>query len=852
MSEVPNAEVTVSSGGGALINSGSARNHVVIGYASAGSLTVMNQVDNTTLVDTYVSGDAVKEAARAIDKVSAPCFFLRRNYTPTASAKTTTSTIAGTALATVSGTPLEALEYVFAVTTGGAVSSGAVAYTLSLDNGATEIAGTLASTGILSLGGGLTLTFDPPANELVALATELRADFLAHFANAVAHNSADATAAAIVSLGAPATNAASLAVINQCRLALISHLGNNTAHDSFDVVDLPALGASATLQEARLLAIELKTVYNLHRVATFVAAPAGLLIATASVAAPVTILAAALISGGLSQLADYPAQITFTTAGVTPSDAPATVTVVGLDENGDPQTMTAYALAQTAATVTTAESWSAITSIDYPAADGTSATVSIGIAASAHNSADVTNVVTTASPSSGTLVTNDEVLVSTTDPSPAICSLLKAGGGTLTVTASGTPVETVYARIEFLTAGVIGVDGITYRVSLDNGKTWQPIASLGVDTTIVVNDRRLDGTTTTTGVTLTLVATETVAVDTVVTFRTTSPRVAIADVLTGIDIAVNSQYKQRGWRFMSIVGEYTASEMAQIQTRLNTIQSSKKQWFYTMASFRDKRPYEADLSWTTEVALDRATLNADRVAPCAGYGRGFTCPITGRLDRRRAQLADVVRRLCVDENVESGQKNNGPIGSEIAGTIGGETAAGDVTLYENGERVEYDADVDSSLADARITVLRAFANGGLGAFINGSRLGTGTASRFTRTRDREVNDLVSRAAYAKAVSELLNNIRRNPGTYPVGIPAQAGDPGTPLEADALTFKDEMETAIKGAVGRKASSIVVNFDKTVNLTGVLGNTPTPREIKWTVDVEGIPVVEQAAVQQNFLG
>jgi len=615
MSEVPNAEVTVSSGGGALINSGSARNHVVIGYASAGSLTVMNQVDNTTLIDTYVSGDAVKEAARAIDKVSAPCFFLRRNSTPVASTKTLNVTgKVGTSTVTLTGTALEAREFIFTVTSAGTIGTSNVGYSLSTDGGATAATGSIVSpAGTLSIGYGLTLNF-----------------------------------------------------------------------------------------------------------------------------------------------------------------------------------------------------------------------------------------------AVGTLALNDVILVSSTDPAPAICSLLKAGGGTLTVTASGTPVETVYARLEFLTAGIIGVDGITYRVSLDNGKTWQPIASLGVDTAIVVNDRRLDGTTTTTGVTLTLVATETVAVDTVVTFRTTSPRVAIADVLTGIDIAVNSQYKQRGWRFMSIVGEYTASEMAQIQTRLNSIQSSKKQWFYTMASFRDKRPYEADLSWTTEVALDRATLNADRVAPCAGYGRGFTCPITGRLDRRRAQLADVVRRLCVDENVESGQKNNGPIGSEIAGTIGGETAAGDVTLYENGERVEYDADVDSSLADARITVLRAFANGGLGAFINGSRLGTGTASRFTRTRDREVNDLVSRAAYAKAVSELLNNIRRNPGTYPVGIPAQAGDPGTPLEADALTFKDEMETAIKGAVGRKANSIVVNFDKTVNLTGVLGNTPTPREIKWTVDVEGIPVVEQAAVQQNFLG
>lgn len=615
MSEVPNASINVRSGGSAIINAGPRRSHVVIGYASAGSLTSMTQVDLDSLVSTYVSGDAVKECGRAVDKVRAQAFFLRRNYTPVASTKALNDDgITGTSVVTVTGTATEAREWIFTVTSGGTIGTSDVDYTLSTDGGATEVSGTIVSPATsLSIGFGLTLNF-----------------------------------------------------------------------------------------------------------------------------------------------------------------------------------------------------------------------------------------------TAGTLVLNDVALVSSTDPSPAICSLLKSGGGTLTVTASGTPLETVYGRVEFLTAGAIGTDGIMYRLSLDNGRTWQPVASLGVDTSIVVTDRRLDGTTTPTGVTLTLVATETVAVDTVVTFRTTAPHVAIADVLSGIDIAVNSAYKQRGWRFVSIVGDYTAAEMAQIQTKLNSLQAAKKQWFYAMMSFRDKRPYETFAAWQTAVALDRAALEADRVAPCAGYGRGFTCPITGRLDRRPAQLADVTRRLCINENIESGQKLDGPIGSELGGNVGGETASGDVTLYEFGEQVEYDADVNSTLADARITVLRTFTQGGLGTFINGSRLGTGPSSKFTRTRDRELNDLASRAEYSQATRALLSTIRRNPGPYPTDIPAQPGDPGTPLEADAINFENGMRKAVFGAIGPLANSISVVFDRTVNLTGVLGNVAAPREIKWTVTIEGVPVVEQSAVNQVFEG
>lgn len=102
-----------------------------------------------------------------------------------------------------------------------------------------------------------------------------------------------------------------------------------------------------------------------------------LLAATATVASPVTVLAAALLAPGLAILAGQPRNITFTTAS-TAADAPATALITGTDRNGKAQTETVN-LAQTATIATGVKLFKTIVSIVYPAADGTGATVSIGI-----------------------------------------------------------------------------------------------------------------------------------------------------------------------------------------------------------------------------------------------------------------------------------------------------------------------------------------------------------------------------------------------------------------------------------------------------------------------------------------
>lgn len=109
-------------------------------------------------------------------------------------------------------------------------------------------------------------------------------------------------------------------------------------------------------------------------------AAAGLLAATATTVAVQTYVPSQLVAGGIAALLAYPRNVTFTTAGVTPADAPATATIVGTDINDMPQTETVN-IAQTATIASGVKAFKTIKSITYAAGDGTAATVSIGFGA---------------------------------------------------------------------------------------------------------------------------------------------------------------------------------------------------------------------------------------------------------------------------------------------------------------------------------------------------------------------------------------------------------------------------------------------------------------------------------------
>lgn len=104
----------------------------------------------------------------------------------------------------------------------------------------------------------------------------------------------------------------------------------------------------------------------------------GLELATATTLAARTV--SAFVAAGVAALAAYPRNITFTTAGTTPADAPANAVITGTDVNGEALTET-VTVAQTATISSGAKCFKTITSVVYAVSEGTGATVAIGFGA---------------------------------------------------------------------------------------------------------------------------------------------------------------------------------------------------------------------------------------------------------------------------------------------------------------------------------------------------------------------------------------------------------------------------------------------------------------------------------------
>lgn len=105
--------------------------------------------------------------------------------------------------------------------------------------------------------------------------------------------------------------------------------------------------------------------------------PDGIKTAIATVAAATTYSGADLDGVVGAGTMDPPRNVTVTTAGATPADAPATATINGLDVDGN-AISEVITVAQTATIATGTKAFASVTSIVLPAADGTGATLAFG------------------------------------------------------------------------------------------------------------------------------------------------------------------------------------------------------------------------------------------------------------------------------------------------------------------------------------------------------------------------------------------------------------------------------------------------------------------------------------------
>lgn len=410
---------------------------IVMGCSSAGSGLSPFFLSGTSAQASVGYGDASDCLCQVIEQPNAgkkyPCaLYTVPGSTPGSYGTIDIAEVDGTCRPTNSITlaPFGTYEAAIRMVAGCTVGVTGGTYQWSLDGGRhwsnTTALGTATSISIPNAGTGYDLT--PPAAQVtafIAAVLEARADALAHFADVVAHDASDAAAIAVITLGAPTTGAEAWAVLNQIDAAYLIHRTNITVHNGPDGVNVISHSAAASVPGGVANFPETKLDYNAHLGIALAADADGLLLATASVAAPVTVLASGMIAGGITLLNTYPRRVTITTAGVTPSDAPATALVSGT-LFGVAQSETVN-VPQTADIVSTVGAYDGTgLSVVYPAAQGTAATMAIGFGQAVHNSADVTNTIGATSATQGTLLAGDEWTSRTLAPQPSTSDVAAA------------------------------------------------------------------------------------------------------------------------------------------------------------------------------------------------------------------------------------------------------------------------------------------------------------------------------------------------------------------------------------------------------------------------------------------
>lgn len=266
-----------------------------------------------------------------------------------------------------------------------------------------------------------------------------------------------------------------------------------------------------------------------------------------------------------------------------------------------------------------------------------------------------------------------------TNTAGAASAVTTTAGGTSVITVTGTPVDTYFVKVLFLAGGTIGVAGITFQVSLDAGRNYGPVISLGTANTYAIG---------VTGVTLNFAA-GTILANETITFGTTEPRWNTAGIQAALNAFQASQYAIAGVGSVHIVGGDTLTTGAvgtagasatTIQGYLDTLATG---FVYTRAflSARDASPPtayggtpESDATWQAAILTDYSAVAARRLCVAAAYWNmptAFPNPSSTGAPalRRSVAYAAAARQVNIPPQRHLGRVKDGSLGTIVVNPL---------------------------------------------------------------------------------------------------------------------------------------------------------------------------------------
>lgn len=413
---------------------------------------------------------------------------------------------------------------------------------------------------------------------------------------------------------------------------------------------------------------------------------------------------------------------------------------------------------------------------------------------------------------------------------------------TLTLDATHGAWDTMYMMIRCVAGGTIGTaPGPGIQISRDAGRTWGPVQYLGTATTLVIGSAYATPAAGGTGITAnfgagTMVGPSGPATNPVYDtwqWSTTGPLWNVAGVVAALQAFGASQYAVAGVGSIHIVGPAATSDIASIQTELQTLAT---QFVFNRAivELRDASPptvwggsAETEAAWIIAMqAIGSASTAQPRVCADGGWYNTpsvYATPDAGLpVYRRPLAWSHAVRRVQIGLATRAGWVLLGPYGNI---TVNPQTDPTDGFIYHN-ERL------NPGLTAANIGAAQTWPKKGQGFFQSQEPLLAAPGSQFTELVIGNVLDAACDIAYAEGVNLVSSSLltQANGTLDPIELNTIQGDIQTaenegliqtPLVSDVtVTISPTYNVQATGKVPITVSVLpfgyVNEIDETVNI------------------------------------
>lgn len=382
----------------------------------------------------------------------------------------------------------------------------------------------------------------------------------------------------------------------------------------------------------------------------------------------------------------------------------------------------------------------------------------------------------------------------TTSTAAAYSAITSSGGGTSVATAGATaPYDSYDVQVEFPTGGTIGVAGITYRYSLDGGKSKSAIQALGVATSIVIPRSN---------VTVALAA-GTITAGRLLTFTTTQAKSSAADLTDAFEAL---RITSTPWDLVLVETDSDGTHIAALDTWIASLESAGK--FKGGILNAKRKGATAEATYKTDLQAIRSAATSIRLVVCADGAPILGSPGRGLSLFRPASWQIAARAMSVDLEIEPAYVALGPLpGASVNDAANNPTLGRLENLYPGLDDLKFTCFVGLPDRD--------------GVFIGNTNLFSPENSDYVYLPHLRVMNRGLEIAYTILTNELSRGVDKRDKAEPNGavyiLPSEAD------KIDAL-----VQTAVESELGSRVSGVRFSLSRTddigsngpITLTGKL--------------------------------